>query len=116
MAFADRLKQLRKKKDLSQQELANQVGVHFTQISRYERGDFKPNSDAVTKIAQALNTTVDYLMTGSTSDAANNAGLDKEIISRFKEIQDFKTPEKKTALFLLDALIAKNKLDNIYQH
>lgn len=113
--FADRLKTLRKKKSFSQQELADKIGVHFTQVSRYERGDFKPNTDAMSKLAKALDTTVDYLMNGTSSEVAQSAGLDKEIISRFKAIQGFETPEKKTALFLLDALIAKIKMDDLYQ-
>lgn len=115
MKFAERLKTLRKKKSLSQQDLADKIGVHFTQVSRYERGDFKPNTDAMNKIAKALDTTVDFLMNGTTSEVAQNAGLDKEIISRFKIIQDFDNAHKKTALFLLDALIAKTKMDDIYQ-
>lgn len=115
MKFAERLKTLRKKKGLSQQDLADKIGVHFTQVSRYERGDFKPNTDAMNKIAKALDTTVDFLMNGTASEVAQNAGLDKEIISRFKIIQDFDNAHKKTALFLLDALIAKTKMDDLYQ-
>lgn len=115
MKFAERLKAIRKKQGLSQQALADKIGVHFTQVSRYERGDFKPNSDAMTKMAKVLNTTVDYLMNGTTTEVAQNAGLEKEILARFKTIQDFDSGHKKIALFLLDALIAKTKMDDIYQ-
>ncbi len=44
MTFAERLKQLRKKRGLSQNELAEAIKVHFTQVSRYERGETKPNT------------------------------------------------------------------------
>ena len=112
-AFSDRLKALRKQRGISQAELAEQTEVHFTQISRYERGETKPNADAVTKIAKALDTTVDYLMNGTTDDLAENTGLEKEIITRFKQVQALPTEEKKTVLSLLDAYIAKSKIKDL---
>ncbi|MFW5879783.1 MAG: helix-turn-helix domain-containing protein [bacterium] len=114
MTFAERLKDLRKKKGLSQNELSNTIGVHFTQVSRYERGETKPNAEAMAKLANALDTTVDYLMSGTSDDIIFNAGLDREIISRLKQIQDFNVDDKKTALYLLDALIAKQKIQSLY--
>jgi transcriptional regulator with XRE-family HTH domain len=106
-------KGLRKSKELSQAELAKIIEVHFTQISRYERGETKPNAQAMTKLAKALDTTVDFLMNGSTDDIVLDAGLEKELISRFKQVQDLPTDEKKTVLSLLDAFIAKTKIQNL---
>lgn len=114
MTFADRLKKLRKKRGFSQNSLAELIGVHFTQVSRYERGETKPNAEAMTKLARALDTTVDYLMSGTSDDIIKNAGLEKEIISRLKQIQEFELNEKRTALYLLDAIIAKNKIQSLY--
>jgi transcriptional regulator with XRE-family HTH domain len=111
--FADRLKQLRKKKGISQSDLAELIEVHFTQVSRYERGETKPNAEAMTKLAKALNTTVDFLMNGTADDAVKDAGLEKELISRFKEVQSLETDDKKTVLSLMDAYIAKTKIQNL---
>jgi transcriptional regulator with XRE-family HTH domain len=112
-AFADRLKELRKKRGLSQSELADLIEVHFTQVSRYERGETKPNAEAMTKLAKVLDTTTDYLMNGTTGELADNAGLDKEIISRFKLVQALPKEEKRTVMALLDAFIAKSRIQNI---
>ena len=108
--FADRLKELRKKKRISQGELASLIEVHFTQVSRYERGETKPNAEAMTKLAKALDTTVDFLMNGTADDVIKDAGLEKELISRFKEVQDLETEDKRTVLSLMDAYIAKTKI------
>lgn len=113
MGFAERLKELRKKRGLSQNELAGLIHVHFTQVSRYERGETKPNAEAMAKLAKALDTTVDYLMSGTSDELAQSAGLDKELISRFKQVQELSPEEKKTVLSLLDAFIAKGKIQNI---
>lgn len=111
--FADRLKDLRKRKRISQGELAELIEVHFTQVSRYERGETKPNAEAMTKLAKALDTTVDFLMNGTADDVVKDAGLEKELISRFKEVQDLGTEEKKTVLSLMDAYIAKTKIQTL---
>ena len=111
--FATRLKTLRKKRGLSQAQVAEMMGVHFAQVSRYERGETKPNSEAMTKLAQALDTTVDFLVSGASDDFIQNAGLDKEIISRFKQIQNLSQENKKTVLSFLDAFIAKERIEDI---
>ena len=111
--FADRLKDLRKQKGISQGDLAELIEVHFTQVSRYERGETKPNAEAMTKLAKALNTTVDFLMNGTADDVVKDAGLEKELISRFKEVQDLETEDKKTVLSLMDAYIAKTKIQTL---
>jgi len=66
MEFKDRLKQARSAKGISQSKLADKVGVHVTNISRYERGENKPTSQVLTKLASALQVSTDYLMSGST--------------------------------------------------
>lgn len=111
--FAQRLKELRKKKSLSQAQLANLIEVHFAQVSRYERGETMPNATAMTKLAQALETTTDYLMNGTSDDLLANVSLDKEIVSRFKQIQEMELSEKRVIISLLDAYIAKNKIEEI---
>jgi len=65
------------------------------------------------KLAKALDTTVDYLMSGTTDDVVQEAGLEKEMIARFKKVQELNTEDKKTVLSLLDAFIAKTKIQNI---
>ncbi len=111
--FPTRLKQLRKRKDFSQSDLAAAVGVHFTQISRYERAETKPGADAAASLVRVLDTTVDYLMSGATSDIVEAASLDKELISRLREVQDLPQDEKLTVLSLLDAFIAKRKIQTM---
>jgi len=52
-------------------------------------------------------------MNGTTDDLAENTGLEKEIISRFKQVQSLPTDDKKTVLSLLDAYIAKNRIKDL---
>ena len=52
--FAERLRELRKQKGLSQTELGERVGVHYTHVGRYERGVSRPAADTLKRLADAL--------------------------------------------------------------
>ncbi len=108
--FPARLRKLRKRREFSQAQLAERVGIHFTQISRYERGETKPAATAAAALARELETTVDYLMSGTTDNAAATAGLERELVARLRQVQDLPTEEKRTVLSLLDAFVAKSKI------
>ncbi|HEY8937361.1 MAG TPA: hypothetical protein VIM65_19180 [Cyclobacteriaceae bacterium] len=70
----------------------------------------------MSKLAKVLDTTVDFLMSGTTDDLVMEAGLDKELVSRFKEVQDLPAEERRTVLSLLDAFIAKTKIQGLLQN
>lgn len=57
-----RLKELRKKKGISQQRLATDLNTTQNTISRYETGEREPGIDDLTKIADYFNVSVDYLL------------------------------------------------------
>jgi transcriptional regulator with XRE-family HTH domain len=48
-------------KDISQEELAEKIGVSQKTISRYIRGDSKPDGYMIHKIARALDVSLDEL-------------------------------------------------------
>ncbi len=62
-----RLKQLRERKGLTQDELAEKIGAGTRQIPRYEAGDTVPSANAVSKMAEVLEVSADYLL-GLTDD------------------------------------------------
>jgi len=51
-----------------------------------------------------------YLMNVTADDVVQYAGLEKELISRFKEVQGFVTKDKKTVFPLMDAFNTKTKI------
>jgi transcriptional regulator with XRE-family HTH domain len=52
--FGKKLAEIRKKKNLSQEELAWNAGIGDNQIGRIERGEHSPSLNTVFKIANAL--------------------------------------------------------------
>ena len=57
-----RLKELRKKKGISQLRLATDLNTTQNTISRYETGEREPGIDDLIKIADYFNVSVDYLI------------------------------------------------------
>lgn len=62
MEFAERLKRFRKAKNLTQQELADQLGVSNKSVSRWESGGGYPDVALLAPLARALGVTVDALL------------------------------------------------------
>lgn len=110
MEFKERLKQARTKKGLSQNDLAKTIGVHVTNISRYERGENRPTSDVLTKLANALGTTVDFLMSGSLNDLADTQIADKELLSQFKRAEHLPQEKKRLVKEFLESFLITNEL------
>lgn len=73
MFHPERLAQLRKKKNLTQEGLAAKVNTTKGTISNYENGHSTPPNESLVAIADALATTTDYLL-GRTDDPSSNIG------------------------------------------
>lgn len=58
----DRLKGLRDAKGLSQEQLGERAGLSHSLITKSENGKNRPRSDALDKLAEALDCTSDYLL------------------------------------------------------
>jgi transcriptional regulator with XRE-family HTH domain len=59
MTFAERLRELRDAKGLSQAKLADASGVSFASVREYGMSRRKPSFEAVVKLARALGVTVE---------------------------------------------------------
>ena len=60
--FVERIKRLIEKSGLTQRDLAQDIGVTESAISKYLSGERIPNGDVLLNLATALNTTSDYLL------------------------------------------------------
>lgn len=63
--FKNRLKELRKEFEMTQQDLANKIGIVRTAITNYETGRTIPDSETLSVMAKIFNTTTDYLLGNS---------------------------------------------------
>lgn len=62
MNIGARILTILKQNGMTQRELANQIGVTETSISRYISGARMPKANIVVYMADVLNTTTDYIL------------------------------------------------------
>ena len=58
---ANRVEEIRTENNISRQELAEQVGVHYQTIGYIERGEYSPSLVLALKIAEALDSSIEDL-------------------------------------------------------
>lgn len=86
----ERLKGERKKRKLTQVELADRLGVARSTYSGYETGKTEPDFDTLEKIANYLEVSYDYLL-GRTEDPTRN---EKDSIDKLNDYLDLELTDE----------------------
>jgi transcriptional regulator with XRE-family HTH domain len=84
------------------------IGTSGDVVGRYERGDISPSIEVVSKIADALEVSVDYLI-GKT-----NMELDKDTMRRIEDISALSQENKNFVLNLIDMALRDFKTKKAY--
>ena len=108
MSFSRRLSSIRKSKGLTQQQMADTIGIHVSQIKRYESGDTQPSLEVLRKIALALSISADLLLFDE-----NERGPSDDFRMQFEALNHFSKEEKKIVKELLDSLILKHTANRL---
>ncbi len=67
MAYGERIAILRKKRNLTQEELAKRIGITRAALSHYEKDRREPDYETLQKFADFFDVKIDYLL-GRTND------------------------------------------------
>ena len=85
----ERLKSLRKERNLNQKELASMINMSQTGYSQYERGTRKISLETLTTLANFYNTSVDYLLNlTDIKDKYTKSKINNNSLNRLKEIRE----------------------------
>ena len=74
MNMGERITELRKSKGLSQEELAEQLGVSRQSVSKWETGASTPDTDKAIAMSRIFGVTADFLLTGESSNSDLSSG------------------------------------------
>ena len=86
MSFDKNLRQLRKSRNLTQDQMADLVGLHAASIKTYETGKAQPSLETFKKIILACNITADELLFDKHPPSpAANFKLALEVLSNIKD-------------------------------
>ncbi len=118
--FAKRLRQLRKEKDISQEELGKVLSLTKASISLYESGKREPDFETLQKIASFFNVTTDYLLGRTDNRKDSTPSIDDELNAimrelgpdvtlQFYDLKGMSQEEKENLKIFLEGLKARRK-------
>jgi transcriptional regulator with XRE-family HTH domain len=105
MGFPERLVTLRKGRKLTQQSLADLVGVHVMQIHRYEAGASQPSLEVIKKLAVALSVTADALLFDT-----EERGPEDDLKLQFEAVSRLSPDEKRVIRELIEGMLIKHEV------
>jgi transcriptional regulator with XRE-family HTH domain len=112
MPLGERIKTLRKEHGWSQGDLAEHIGSDARQVSRYENGRITPSLDALARLAETLNVSLDYLVFDDAPRRplhAPTSGLE----NRLTAIAELDDTDRDTIANIIDSLTTRARLRTI---
>ncbi len=108
MGLGERTRQLRKEMGWSQAELGEKIGTDSQRVSRYENGRISPSIDAMVRIAEAFNVSLDYLLVDGVARRPLHVAEDS-LGDRLANVGELPEADLAALLNVLDRLAAKNR-------
>lgn len=93
----EQLQQLRKSRNLTQDDLAEILGISLSSYQKYERDAISPSYETLCKIADFYHVTTDYLLGRNTGEPSpldelagqfNMSALEKKIVEEYLKLPD----------------------------
>lgn len=105
------ISKIRKKRGLTQLELARKIGITRTALSAYESGRVRLYDEMIARFALALNISTDILLGLKKNDILTH-NTDFKITKRVKELEALPLSEQKKILDHIKDLADKNNMEN----
>lgn len=112
--IGDRIRELRRAHDLTQEALAGKVGVSKGQVIRYETKGAVPSADVLSKMADLFGTTVDVLVNGHAPDKAQAALKSAELLKHFRQLEELPDADLQMFVKLIAAYLRDHKTRQAY--
>lgn len=113
MTLGEKIKQLRTNEGLSQEELGNKIGIHYTHISRYERNQAIPSVEALKNLSQLFDVSIDYLLFEDVEKIALEHIQDEELLHQFQEVDRLNEDVREKTKFLLRAILTQQVVQTL---
>lgn len=103
--IALRLVNLRKKRGLTQQELAESIGITRDALSNYEMGRAHLNDEVIIRLAVVLKTSSDEILGLSKDDVSDDSATSVRFVRRMQKIAALSATDQKAILRTIDAFL-----------
>jgi transcriptional regulator with XRE-family HTH domain len=105
-AFGMRLKEIRKRRGVSQVDLARKLGIHQSLISQYECGYLRLHGSLIVRLANALQTTPDEILAVEANPDSGGT-LDRRFVRRLLKVNQLSRHQQKLLLGSIDAFLSR---------
>lgn len=109
--IGEKIKTLRIQKKMTQQELADKIGVSYTTVSLYESDTRKPSFKAINKIADVFNVTPAYFFDDEQKSEEEKIE-DERIKLAARNMKSLSDGDLESINALIKSLMNKNKEGN----
>jgi transcriptional regulator with XRE-family HTH domain len=109
MALGERIRQLRKEAGWSQAELAERISADPGRVSRYEAGRITPSAEALVRLAETLNVSIDHLLVDGIPRRPLHSAHDA-LGDHLAAVAELPRDDLASLLNIIDGLVAKNRL------
>lgn len=86
MSMSSRLQELRQKAQLSQEDLAERIGVSRQAISKWESEQSNPDIENIIRLSEVYNISTDYILKGTQPTVTNTPRKKSEYTSAYKTL------------------------------
>jgi transcriptional regulator with XRE-family HTH domain len=109
--FGERLRDLRKRRKLTQDQMGEEIGIHPRHLGKYEAMGVQPNADALVKIAKFFDVSLDYLFFGK-GDPSEDI-KDRELLGKMRDLDQLSEEDRKVVVSLIDAYLKKMQFEKM---
>jgi transcriptional regulator with XRE-family HTH domain len=110
-----KIRDLRQARGISQARLAELLEVSPVILSRWELGRSVPRVDAIVKIAELLDVSVDAILGRATTQAEPRLRNPK-LHSLYKEVDHLSDDDQQALVVLLDSLVKRSQMNRLLSH
>lgn len=111
--FGKRLREIRERRGMTQEDVARAIGTDWMRISRYERGLHLPTADKIVSLARVLRVTTDALLLGDPEGEQPIEFNNLRLYERFRALDELPRGEHEPILRIIDAVLVKHAHESV---
>jgi len=110
--FAQRLRELRMARKLTQTRLAELLGVSPRVYSRWETGDVTPHFDTIVRLADTLGVSLDEL--AGRKEVSSSAAIRNPELNRLcRKVDQLSDEDQRALVVVLDSLVKRSRVSKV---
>jgi transcriptional regulator with XRE-family HTH domain len=116
MSLGDNIKKIREQKGLLQKQVANELGIGYTNYNKMENGNREPSVAELQKLAKLFNLTVDLIINADTNIPNDVTVADKSTIEQMNLIKQLDDDDRTVVFKIIDTMLTKKKFKDFFQN